>query len=162
MGPPSRFRPGDLDIVEDDLSGDAVRALVAFHLDDMHRHSPADSVHALPVDGLRAPHVTFWSAWSDSELSGFAALRELAPDHGEIKSMRAAPSFRNRGVGRILLDHLIGVARVRGYRRLSLETGRTAPFHAAQALYRRNGFRECPPFADYADNDFSMCMTRTI
>ena len=159
-----RTRPAAprLTIRADHLTGAAVLALLQLHLDEMHAFSPPDSVHALPAEALRAPGVTFWSAWSGDDLAGVAALKQIDKAHGEIKSMRAAPAWRGRGVGQMLLDHLIAEARRRGYERLSLETGRPAPFHAAQKLYHANGFAECPPFADYVADDFSMCMSRTL
>lgn len=149
-------------IVPDDLSGPDVTALLAHHLAEMHRNSPACKVHALPIERLREPDVTFYSAWRDRRLVGCGALKELDAIHGELKSMRAAPEARGTGVGAALLAHLLGEARRRGYRRVSLETGRAPAFAAAIRLYERNGFRECPPFASYASDEFSMCMTMEI
>lgn len=152
----------ELQIVEDDLSGDAIAALVALHLAGMHAHSPPDKVHALPVAALRAHDVTFYSAWCGDALAGMGAIRHLAPDHGELKSMRVVPAFLRRGVGEAMLHHLIGVARTRGYARVSLETGRGAAFDPAIALYRKHGFVPCPAFADYVADDFSQCLTLAV
>ncbi len=149
-------------ICEDDLAGPEIRALLTFHLSEMHRHSPEESVHAMPIARLRGPDVTFWSLWDDGALAGCGALKQLDAGHGELKSMRTDPAFLRRGVGEAILLHLIAEGQRRGYARLSLETGRPAPFAAAQALYRKHGFEECPPFADYREDAFSMCMTRTI
>jgi putative acetyltransferase len=146
----------------DDLTGDAIRALVALHLAGMHDHSPPDAVHALPVDRLRGDDVAFCSAWIGDDLAGMGAIRHLDADHGELKSMRVAPAFLRHGVGQAILLHLIGVAQARGYRRVSLETGRGAAFAAAIALYRKHGFVPCPSFADYRDDGFSQCMTRNV
>ncbi|ODU70143.1 MAG: GNAT family N-acetyltransferase [Novosphingobium sp. SCN 66-18] len=148
-----------LRFVEDTLSGEEVQALVAYHLADMQRHSPACKVHALPVAALRQPDVTFWSAWVGQDIAGICALRHLSHDHGELKSMRAAPEWRGHGVGEAMLLHLLAEARRRGYARVSLETGRTEPFHPAVALYRKHGFVPCPAFADYVIDDFSQCLT---
>jgi len=152
----------DLHIAEDDLSGEAIRKLVALHLAGMQAHSPASKVHALPVEALRAADVTFYSAWAGDDLAGMGAIRHLSGDHGELKSMRVAPAFLRQGVGEAVLVHLLGVARARGYRRVSLETGRTAAFAPAATLYRKYGFVECPAFADYVIDDFSQCMTLTL
>ena len=149
-------------ITEDDLTGPAVAALLQLHLDEMHRWSPPASVHAMPLDRLRAPDVTFYAAWHGAELAACGALKALGPRHGELKSMRAAPAWRGRGAGRAMLDHLLREARARGYFRVSLETGRPAEFDAARQLYLANGFAECPPFADYVADAFSICMTRTL
>jgi putative acetyltransferase len=152
----------DLNIREDDLSGEAIRALVALHLSGMHAESPPDKVHALPVERLRASDVTFWSAWAGDTLAGMGAMRHLAPDHGELKSMRVAPDFLGQGVGEAILRHLLGEARARGCTRVSLETGRTGAFVPAVALYRKYGFVECPAFADYVLDGFSQCMTLAL
>lgn len=152
----------NLQIVEDDLSGDAIAALLRLHLDEMHRWCPACSVHAMPIERLRAADVTFWSAWDGDALAGCGALKEIDPAHGEIKSMRAAPAYRGKGVGKAILAHLMDEAQRRGYARLSIETGRPEEFLPARSLYRAHGFAECPPFGDYVSDDFSICMTRLL
>lgn len=147
-----------MDIVEDDLSRPEVLALLDEHLEDMYATSPPESVHALDVDALRAPDVTFWSIWEGGAILGCGALKELDPEHGEIKSMRTARAHLRKGVGSAMLDHLIETARSRGYRRLSLETGSGPAFEASQALYLGRGFRACEPFADYRPDPFSQFM----
>lgn len=143
----------------DDLRGPEIAALLQEHLDAMRAHSPPESVHALDLDRLRAPDISFWTAWHEGQLAGCGALRELDSHHGEVKSMRTATPFLKQGIAAHILEHIIHVARDRGYRRLSLETGRPAPFHPAHRLYERFGFHECEPFADYASDPFSICMT---
>ncbi|MET0587749.1 MAG: GNAT family N-acetyltransferase [Novosphingobium sp.] len=152
----------NLQIVEDDLSGEAIAALLRLHLEEMHRWSPACSVHAMPIERLRAADVTFWSAWDGDVLAGCGALKEIDAGHGEIKSMRASPDYRGKGVGKAILLHLMDEARRRGYARLSLETGRPEEFLPARSLYDAHGFAECPPFGDYISDDFSICMTRLL
>jgi len=144
---------------EDDLTGAEIAALLRLHLDEMHKWSPPESVHAMPVERLREADVTFWSVWDGERLAGCGALRHLDAAHGEIKSMRAAPAYRGKGVGKAILLHLLAEARGRGYARVSLETGRPADFLPARRLYEAQGFAECPPFADYVLDDFSICMT---
>jgi putative acetyltransferase len=151
-----------LRIIEDDLTGDQIGALLRLHLDEMHRWSPPESVHAMPVERLRRPDVTFYAAWNGETLAGCGAIKRLDDTHGEIKSMRVAPAYRGTGVGRAILRHLLAVAGERGYLRVSLETGRPEPFHPAHRLYRGHGFAECPPFADYVLDDFSICMTKLL
>ncbi|MBF9153050.1 GNAT family N-acetyltransferase [Novosphingobium jiangmenense] len=146
-------------IIEDDLAGEAIRSLVALHLAGMHANSPACKVHALPVEKLRQPGVTFYSAWVGDALAGMGAIRELDPNHGELKSMRAAPDWLRKGIGEALLIHLLGVARQRGYERVSLETGQGPAFEPALGLYRKHGFINCEAFADYVLDDFSQCLT---
>jgi putative acetyltransferase len=149
-------------IERDDLSGAEIRALLAEHLRSMHELSPPESVHALDLDALRQPDVTFWSAWSGAELLGCGALRELTPNLGEIKSMRTAPAHRRKGVARALLVHIVAEARTRGYERLSLETGSFGTFRPAQRLYEGFGFTYCAPFADYVEDPNSIFMTRLL
>jgi putative acetyltransferase len=149
-------------IIVDDLSGPQIAALLAEHLAEMHAISPACSVHALDLDALRGPDITFWSAWDGADLLGCGALKHLDVTHGEIKSMRTAANHTGRGVAALLLDHIITEARSRAYHRLSLETG-AAPFFApAQRLYTRHGFTPCAPFADYTDDPHSIYLTRTL
>lgn len=152
----------ELRIVPDDLTGEPVLALLQLHLDEMHEWSPACKVHAMPAERLRQGDVSFFSAWDGDRLAGCGAIKHLDATHGELKSMRAAPEYRGRGVGKAILIHLLQVARERGYSRVSLETGRPEPFRDAQNLYRAFGFAECPPFGDYVSDAFSMCMTREI
>jgi putative acetyltransferase len=151
-----------LQFIEDDLTGPEIAALLRLHLGEMHQWSPPESVHALPIERLRQPDVTFWSAWHGGELVGCGALKQLDAEHGELKSMRAHPDWRGKGVGKAMLHHLLAEARARGYTRVSLETGRPEPFLPARRLYESHGFAECPPFGDYVSDDFSICMTREL
>jgi putative acetyltransferase len=146
----------------DDLSGDATRALIARHLAGMHANSPPGNVHALDIDRLRDPAVTFWSAWFGDEIAGCGALKQLGERRGEIKSMRVAEQFLGQGVGRAMLDHLIAEARLRGMESLWLETGSSEAFTPAIRLYETAGFSRCGPFNGYVATDFSIFMTRTI
>jgi putative acetyltransferase len=146
-------------ITIDDPARDDVTRLLTEHLADMHATSPAESVHALDVTGLLAAEVTFWTARRDGELLGCAALKELAADHGEVKSMRTAPRARGAGVGAALVAHVIAEARARGYARLSLETGPQDFFAPARRLYARHGFEECGPFGDYRRDPHSVFFT---
>ena len=146
-------------IDRDDLSRPQIHALLEEHLAHMRRISPPESVHALDLDTLRRPDITFWSAWDEGALLGCGALKELDPLHGEVKSMRTPEALRRRGAGRALLGVIVTTARARGYRRLSLETGAQPPFAPAQALYGSVGFTRCGPFADYVDDPNSVFMT---
>ena len=148
-----------LEIAEDDLAAEDVRALIALHLSGMHAESPACKVHALPLEKLRQPGVTFYAARVHGQLAAIGAIKQLDDAHGELKSMRAAPEWRGKGVGEAMLVHLLEVARARGYARVSLETGRTEAFAPAVALYRKYGFEECAAFGDYVVDEFSQCLT---
>lgn len=149
-------------IAVDDLSGPDVAAFLQAHLDQMHALSPAESVHALDLEGLRAPGVTFWTAYDDDVLVGCGALKVLDARHGEIKSMRTDPARRGQGIAGQLLRHIVAEARDRGLARLSLETGSEEFFAPARRLYERHGFVSCPPFAGYVEDPLSVYLTLAL
>jgi putative acetyltransferase len=151
-----------MDIRLDDLRHPDVVALLQEHARVMHEVSPPDSCHVLDLDGLRQPDITFWSVWDGAELAGCGALKELDARHGEIKSMRATARYLRRGVGRLVLDHILAEATRRGYARLSLETGSQPYFEPARRLYAKLGFAICPPFGSYKVDPHSTFMTRTL
>ena len=143
------------EIREDDLSGDETRALLEYHLIGMRDDSPPGYSFALDLTGLRSSDVTVWSAWDGAMLAGIGALKQLDNQHGEIKSMRTAPTHLRRGVGAALLEHIISVATGRGMTRLSLETGTGKAFEAALSMYRKRGFKKGPAFSDYVGSEFN-------
>ncbi len=148
-----------MEIREDDLTGAAIVRLLESHLENMREITPPESVHALGVDRLRSPDITVWSAWDGDALLGCGALKVLDPASGEVKAMRTAEAHRRTGVGSRILEHIIGEAQRRGYTRLFLETGASADFAAAQALYRRYGFQYRGPFSGYVEDPNSVFMT---
>ena len=153
-----------MEIREGGLDTPQVIELLRLHMQGMLANSPKDSCHFLDLAGLRGADVRFWSVWDEEEsLLGIGALKQLDGEHGEIKSMRTAPDQLRSGVGAALVGHILQVARERGYKRLSLETGSGPAFEAAHALYRKFGFTECGAFADYpSDDPFSRFMTRVL
>ena len=146
----------------DDLSSPDVEALVAEHLVGMRGNSPPCHVHALAIERLRRPDVTFWSAWHETVLCGCGALKELDAESGEVKSMRTRPAFLRQGVGQAVLDEIVRTARGRNYASLYLETGTGDAFAAAHALYLRNGFSWCGPFGDYEATEFNVFMVKQL
>jgi putative acetyltransferase len=145
-------------IRQDDLSGEATRALLALHLTGMQGNTPAGHVFALDLSGLQSPQITVWSVWDGNEIAGVGALKALGDGVGELKSMRTHPGHLRKGVATALLAHMIDEARGRGYRRLSLETGSGDAFEPALALYRRFGFVNGGPFSDYEPSAFNQFM----
>jgi putative acetyltransferase len=143
----------------DDVSRPRVLALLEEHLRNMYEITPPNQVFAFDANKLRAPGVAVWTAWEDDVLLGCAALQEISPTQGEVKSMRTPANLRRQGAGRALLDHILQVSRQRGYRELFLETGSHPAFMPAQTLYRSVGFRECGPFGAHRDNGFSVFMS---
>ena len=136
-------------IVLGDFSDSRVTDLLRIHLTTARAQTAPGSAHALDVDGLQAPDITFWTIWKDETLLGVGALKRLSADHGEVKSMHTAEPVRRMGAGSAMLRHIIAAARACSMTRLSLETGSWDYFRPAHALYRRHGFVDCAPFADY-------------
>ena len=151
-----------MQIREDDLTGQEIARFLREHLEHMHEITPPGSVHALPLDALRSPDTTFWSAWEDNELLGCGALKELDFSSGEIKSMRTVEAHRGKGIGARILEWIIREAERRRYQCLNLETGAMPEFASARALYERYGFVYRGPFADYAEDPNSVFMTKKI
>jgi putative acetyltransferase len=149
-------------IIEDDLTGLEIRSLLEIHFAGMLANSPEGSCHFLDFEGLNAPDVTFWSIWDGADLAGCGALKELDSRHGELKSMRTAEAHLGRRVGAQMLTHILGVARERGYERVSLETGSGEPFAAATRLYTNFEFEACEPFGDYQPDPFSCFFTLAL
>ncbi len=158
-------------IRQDDLTGAQVQALLGEHLRDMALHSPADSVHALDLSGLRKPDIRLWTIWQgltpdgaidgshDAVLLGCGALKALSTTHGEVKSMRTALAHRRQGVAQAMVTHILAQARHQGFQRLSLETGSASAFRPAHALYAAAGFEFCGPFEGYVADPHSVFMT---
>jgi putative acetyltransferase len=146
----------------DDLSSAEAQSIVREHMAGMLDNSPIESVHALPLEKLCQPNVSFWTAWIGSELCGCGALQMLDPHHGEIKTMRTRARFLRQGVGQSVLTHIVNEAKARGMQRLSLETGSSDAFAAARALYERNGFEICEPFGNYQLDPYSVFMSKAL
>jgi putative acetyltransferase len=144
--------------IDDPRAGD-VRALLERHLAFANTHSPPEDVHALDLDGLLDPAITFFSFRSDGRLLAVGAIRRLDESHAELKSMHTAEEARGQGIGRAMVDHLLGVARERGFRQVSIETGTMEAFAPARALYAGVGFETCGPFGEYFYSPNSTCMT---
>jgi putative acetyltransferase len=149
-------------IRRDDLRSAAVIELLQEHLHSVSLVSPPESRHALDIDALRNPDITFWSAWNGSDLAGCGAIKELDAKHGEIKSMRTAPAYLRQGVASKMLRHIIEEAKRRGYARLSLETGSMEYFEPARSLYAASGFKYCRPFGNYMEDPNSLFMTKEL
>lgn len=172
------MKPTDITIKRDDLSGKEIAVLLQQHMDHMHELSPLESIHALDLNALKKPDITFWSAWINEgingeltegktedqtkTLAGCGALKVLNEFHGEIKSMRTAEQFRGKGIGSAMLKHILQEAKKRGYHTLSLETGSMAGFLPAVKMYEKYGFVECGPFADYKLDVNSIFMIKDL
>lgn len=146
----------------DDLRGPQIAALLEEHIRNMRAVSPPESVHALDLEALRRPEITFWCGWAGTELLGCGALKQLSAEHGEIKSMRTSAGQLRTGVASKILQTIVEEAIRRGLRRLSLETGSMAAFKPAQALYAKFGFEFCAPFEGYNEDQNSVYMTKAL
>ena len=149
-------------IVTDDLAGPEIARFLDEHVREMLSITPPESKHALDLDGLRRPEVTFWSARDGDTLVGCAAIKRLDASHAEVKSMRTTPARKRSGIGSLLLEHIIAEARRMGFTRLSLETGSADFFLPARRLYEKFGFEYCGPFADYRPDPHSVFLTRAL
>ncbi len=146
----------------DDLSGTEIHELLQEHLRSVALHSTPESVHALDIEALRKPEITFWTAWDNGQLLGCGAIKQLDAQHAEIKSMRTSSSHLRKGVAKKLLGHILEEARRRSYNRVSLETVSMEAFDPARKLYAGFGFEYCGPFAEYAEDPYSVFMTREL
>jgi putative acetyltransferase len=149
----------DLVATPDDPREPDITALLETHLDFTTSQSPPEDMHALDLDGLLQPDISFFSIRDGGVLLGIGALKQIDAGHGELKSMHTVAAARGRGVGRAMVAHLVRTARERGMTRVSLETGPMAGFDAARALYASAGFEQCGPFGDYAPSPNSVFMT---
>lgn len=149
-------------ITPDDPRNADVRRLLERHLQFANEHSPPEDVHALDIDGLLHPSISFFSYRVEGEVLGVGALKHLDDGHAELKSMHTSAEARGRGIGRAMLTYLLALAGERGYRRVSLETGTMDAFAAARAMYAQAGFVSCPPFNGYWDSPNSVCMTLVL
>ena len=146
----------------DDLHGSEIAALLDEHLQNMYLITPPESVHALDIEALRKPEITFWSAWEGTLLYGCGALKQLSSEHGEVKSMRTASLYRRQGIASALLTHIIDVSMQRGYKKLNLETGSMKEFRPARTMYEKFGFSYCNPFEGYVEDPNSVFMVKYL
>ncbi len=150
----------------DNLQGPEIHALLQEHLRTLSMHSPPESMHALDIEALRSPDITFWTAWSDdtgtAQLLGCGALKQLDAEHAKLKSMRTDAAHLQKGVAQALLTHILEAAKQRNIKRLSLETGPMEAFAAARSLYTKKGFTCCGPFAGYVVDPYSVFMTKVL
>ena len=158
----SRRKADQVKIVVDDLSGPEIAEFLNEHVQEMRSITPLESKHALDLDGLRKPEITFWSVMDGDTLVGCGAIKRLDAGHAELKSMRTTPTRKRSGIASLLLEHIITEAKRMGFTRLSLETGAAEFFRPARKLYEKFGFDYCEPFADYRPDPHAVFMTRAL
>ncbi len=151
-----------MEIRVDDLSGSEIAEFLEEHIKDMKAVSLPESKHALDLEGLRKPEITFWTVWDGSSLIGCGAIKELDANHAEVKSMRTSVPQRGKGVASMLLQYILNEAKLRGYRRISLETGSIPFFEPARNLYKKYGFKNCAPFSTYKEDRNSVFMEKEL
>jgi putative acetyltransferase len=151
-----------LEIVIDNLAGPQIASFLQEHVQEMLSVTPVESKHALDLDALRQPEITFWSVLDGGAVVGCGAIKRLDPVHAEVKSMRTSSARKRSGIASLLLGHIITEARAMGFTRLSLETGSAGFFLPARRLYEKFGFEYCGPFADYRPDPNSVFLTRTL
>lgn len=146
----------------DDLSGVEIADFLEEHIKEMKAVSPPESKHALDLEELKKPEITFWTVWDGNFIIGCGAIKKLSSEHAEIKSMRTNIAYRGKGVASMLLQHILQEAKLRGYCRISLETGSMPFFEPARNLYRKYGFENCAPFAKYKEDPNSVFMAKDL
>jgi len=151
-----------IEIKTDDLSDGAIAKLLNEHLQEMHKYSPPESIHAIDTEKLKDPSVTFWAGRIGGELAGCGDLKELPSGTGEVKSMKTDRAHLRKGIAAKLLVEIIAEAKRRTYTEICLETGSNASFNPATAMYEKYGFVECGPFADYKPDPYSRFFTKTL
>jgi putative acetyltransferase len=151
-----------VEIVVDDLTGPQIASFLDEHVREMLSITPPESKHALDLEMLRGPGITFWSVRDGGTVVGCGALKRLDARHAEVKSMRTLAARQRSGIASMMLEHIIAEARRMGFSRLSLETGSAEFFAPARRLYEKFGFEYCEPFADYRPDPLSVFLTRTL
>lgn len=147
------------EIVVDDPRAPDVRSLLAQHVTLMRSQTPIEDVHALDVEDLLNPSITFFGFRRHGQLLAVGAIKELDAGHAELKSMHTIAEARRQGIGRAMVEHLVALARERGYERVSIETGSMEEFVPARLLYAQMGFERCGAFGEYAESPNSAFMT---
>jgi GNAT superfamily N-acetyltransferase len=127
------------------------------HLEKLY---PSESRHGFSVEKLLRERVAFFVTRDGNQAAGCGGALIVGSEYAEIKRMYVRPAFRGRGLGRLMLDHLVEHARGRGLNVIRLETG--IHQHEAIALYERNGFRPIPPFGPYTDDPLSRCYEKVV
>jgi ribosomal protein S18 acetylase RimI-like enzyme len=110
--------------------------------------------HSARVEDMTPPSGLFVIARLDGDAIGCGGFKRVDKATGEIKRVWTTPSARGMGVARRVLRTLEAAAREAGLKTLRLSTNRALT--EAQALYRRQGYREIARFSDnpYADHWF--------
>jgi|TARA_B100000470_G_C19579172_1_gene297000 putative acetyltransferase len=135
--------------IEGNFNKPEVNKLLISHFIELSSVSPVDRGHVLDIPGLKNPSIKFWSLWENDQLIGCGALKFLDKEHGELKSIRVADSFRRKGNGFKVINHLINEAKELNIKKISLETGTGNFFTPARKLFDKCGFKVCEPFAHY-------------
>ena len=148
--------------IEGNFEHPEVNKLLTKHFIELRAASPEGSAHVLDITGLKVDSIKFWSLWENENLFGCGALKFLDKEHGEFKSIRIHDSFRNKGNGIKVINHLIHEAKKLNIKKLSIETGAGNFFIPARKLFKRCNFKSCEPFAHYKKDDNSIYLTKQI
>ncbi len=124
-----------METIEGNFDNPKVNQLLKKHFIELRSVSPEGSTHVLDIEGLQNKSIKFWSIYENDELIGCGALKFLDPKHGELKSIRVADPFRNKGYGKKIIKVL------------------------ARKLFKNSGFTECKPFGHYVEDPNSCYMS---
>ena len=148
--------------IEGNFNHPEVNQLLTIHFIELRAASPEGSAHVLDIPGLKVPSIKFWSLWNEKKLMGCGALKFLDQNHGEFKSIRIHENFRGKGNGIKIINHLIDEAKRLNISRISIETGSGKFFEPARKLFDKCGFKPCPPFAHYKEDNNSLYLTKLL
>jgi putative acetyltransferase len=148
--------------IEGNFDHPEVNLLLKKHFVELRAASPEGSAHVLDIPVLQVSSIKFWSLWEDDQLMGCGALKFLDKEHGEFKSIRIKDSFRGKGNGIKVINHLIDEAKKLKIKKLSIETGAGKFFAPARKLFDNCGFKPCKPFAHYKEDVNSLYLTKLL
>lgn len=115
-----------------DLSESYVRSLA-----DVHGRARSDEVWVAEDTATGAILGTVWTPRPGARISPVAQGDEL-----DFRLLAVAPDARGRGIGEALVSHVVGLGRIRGVKRVVMNTG--SMMLPAQRLYTRLGFARLP------------------
>jgi GNAT superfamily N-acetyltransferase len=99
-------------------------------------------------------------AYENGVAVGCGAFREFKEGTAEIKRMFVREDFRDKGIGKLILQELEDWVLELSFLRCILETGRNRP--EAMAFYERNQYREISNFGPYQGVINSVCYEKVF
>ncbi len=139
-----------------------VEQVLQRHHAQMRAQSPEESCHVMTGSELRNSGARLFAAIETDIVLGIGALKPLGAGQVELKSMHTIAEARGKGVGKLILSHLLSISQHLDATDLLLETGSDDNFVAARKLYESFGFDYSPPFGDYVEDPLSVFMHKSL